>query len=273
MKKVCLALILVICLVLGSAMVAVADSGFHFGLGYEEDNNTVTLDPTLSIPLDLTLDVSMPCTMYTVDLGYDFNDNVGIEGMYSWGSTDVIKVNGGLGPIGFSLPVTMDKYVWRIEGVYKFPVGDGFKIGGIIGYLDSDSKLKAKLNATGIPVLDADVKQEYEGVYLGILGTFNPSESFELGASFRYLISPSGKASISWAENGLGEGYSVSMNDFTAYILEIYGKAALTPNWSAQAGYTYTYADYSLSIPNTLVTGMDVTNKTSGLWVKMTYKF
>lgn len=260
MRKIVLSVVLLLCLVFSAAMVVMAEPGFHIGAGYEEINNTISVDIG-----DMGLDISTPAKMYTVDLGYDFDDNFAINGKFSWGSSDIVKVDLG----SMEIPITQDNQYWQVEAVYKVPVSDNFKIGGIIGYANSQTTFNGDINGIDPWYASGELKQSFDGAYIGALFTIAPTSNFEVGAAYRYLLGPTGdldvSGSYSFCHSGSFAG-THSLDDLHVSTLEVYGKLAIDKNWSAKAGYTYSWVDYTID-------SFDVDNRTGSLWAKVEYKF
>ena len=122
MKKTVLSLVLVFSLIFGSAAIVMADTGFHIDLGYEELNNSLAAN-TVVDHLNLGVSINTPCPMYTVDCGYDFNDNFAVNGTFAWGSNDLASANAP--PIiseSIDIPFSQDNQFWQVEATYKTPV-------------------------------------------------------------------------------------------------------------------------------------------------------
>lgn len=256
MGKIGLTLVLIVCLLFSYAVITAAEPGFHVGLGYEQSDNTLSVDV-----LGLGVDIHSPGKMYTVDLGCDFTDNFAINGKFGWGSYDLAKAKNVL-IYPFDASITQDSQLWQVEAVGAIPVGENVKIGGIGGYLDSETKLKGTVTIPG-HTYSGEAQQNYNGYYIGALVAVKPANNFEMGIAYRYLINPWGDLTIF--------NNPITIDDMHVSSLELYGKAAISSNWSAKTGYTYIWSDYSVNISGISVA--DVKNKSGNLWVKVEYKF
>lgn len=262
MKKLGLIFIFVACLLFGTGMVAMAQTGLSFDLGYQELSNDLSIHaPSLG---GINTDLDSPCNMYTAGVGYDFNDNLSVKGTYSWGTTDISGI--GVKPcrcMSFNAD-DQDNTIWTIEGQYKFPVAKKLKIAAIVGYADYKTTTTGTLGSNWNPQqYSMDIKQNFNGYYLGAAVIYNPTSQSELGLSFRQMINPSG--SVELCANG-DKVCKEDMQDLKNSVIDVYAQTHLSKNWSATAGYTVISTDYSIS-------GSDVSCDTKGLYLKFKYQF
>jgi opacity protein-like surface antigen len=258
-----------------------AEPGFYVGLGYDELNNGLEADYNVNSGPHAKVEINSPCKMYTLSLGYIFNDNLAINGKFSNGNTDFAKLSGGSEDFELSGSVDQDNRLWQIEGVYQWFITDNLKIGGIAGYQNSENTINGKFaydNFGSSISGSGKIAQKFHGPSIGALVTYNPTEQLELGVSYRQLINPDGRLDASgnmayyYGEGSISDSAKKSFDadDLKASIIEIYGKTAISENWSAKVGYTYSKTEYSLTLNES---DIDVTNTTKGLWARVEYKF
>lgn len=181
-------------------------------MGYEELNNGLTLDTNLNLEnqnIYVKGEFNSPCRMYTLNSGYVFNDNPAINGKYADGNTDFARLNGNNSGSGsdsntyqLNSSITQDNKLWQIEGVYRWTIHDSVKIGGIIGYQNSETTINGKFalaNTDGTNSISGSGKitQKFDGPFIGALVTYNPTDKFELGTTYRWFTNPNGSLDVS----------------------------------------------------------------------------
>ena len=88
MKKLTLIMVFALSLLVCVPFAAMAEVGFHVGLGYNQLSNELTI----GVPGNDFLEINTPVKMYTLDLGYNFSERLAIDAQYSWGTTDLVRV-------------------------------------------------------------------------------------------------------------------------------------------------------------------------------------
>jgi hypothetical protein len=188
------------------------DRRIFTSVGYEELNNGLTLDTNLNLEnqnIYVKGEFNSPCRMYTLNSGYVFNDNPAINGKYADGNTDFARLNGNNSGSGsdsntyqLNSSITQDNKLWQIEGVYRWTIHDSVKIGGIIGYQNSETTINGKFalaNTDGTNSISGSGKitQKFDGPFIGALVTYNPTDKFELGTTYRWFTNPNGSLDVS----------------------------------------------------------------------------
>lgn len=255
MKRILLFLSLTVGLVICMSCAVMADPGFHIGLGYNQLDN----DLAIKLPsLGTVVDLHTPCRTYTLDLGYDFSDYLAINAQYNWGTTNLV------GLLNNQIKIDEDNTSWQIEAPIKWAIGQKTKLGLVVGYADIDTKGKLTILGSG-----GDLKQSLRGFYVGPILTVNPSDRFEFGLAYRWMVNPDGEIKASIAGNQIGP--NIDLNDLSHSNLDLYAKAAITKDWAIKTGYTYSWTDYKIN--NFSPYSVDVSSKTSGLYAIVQFKF
>lgn len=283
MKKFTIVLVLAFGLLLGVGMVSMADSGFHFALGYEETHNDLSISiPDVGPFQTIDVDLSSPCKMWIAELGYDFNESFSLTGSYSWGTTDLAGVDlQSYGSDYIDVSLDQENSIFKVEGMYKFPINSSFSFGAIVGYADYDTTTTGEIDFSGTADSDdseqnfdgtytGELEQDFDGAYIGGLITYAVNDCVELGAAYRWMLSPDGELTGTISDGIDSASGSVDMDDLSASVLDIYAKAAINDNWGAKVGYTYTNTDYTIDI---LDREVDFSNTNSGLYAMVEYKF
>ena len=135
----------------GMASVAVAaDTGFYVmgGLGQQLDSNTTKSDgDTLLTRIGgrgFSSSVSQ-ATVYRVQLGYQVNTNLAIEGGYIGTDDETYSASGG-NVIG-SITMKQNVKAWNLTAVGLLPVADKFSLLGKLGY--ANVKASATFTSAG----------------------------------------------------------------------------------------------------------------------------
>jgi hypothetical protein len=89
--------------------------------------------------------------------------------------------------------ITQENELWQIEGVYQWNISEKVKIGGMIGYQDSENTIKGKIALTNTDSTNSisgsdKITQKFDGPFIGALIIYNPTDKFELRASYHRHI-------------------------------------------------------------------------------------
>ena len=233
MKKNLMVLVITVLLILNLSIITMAEDTFQISAGYNAFNNDLAISYS---GLEIA-DINTPNNMYTVKLGYNPNEWLSLNAMYSWGTTDLFSLIEDL------IVVDQKNSIAQVEGALKWKINDKFTLACLLGY--SKNKTTAELNAVG-GIITGDLKTELSGFYLGPELIYTPNDRFEGGIAYRYMIDPdidlSGSAQILIWDFSFGP---VNMNDPKYSSLEVYVKSALSENWNLKGSYTYTWNEFS----------------------------
>ncbi|MGE5604602.1 MAG: hypothetical protein ACM3YE_02805, partial [Bacteroidota bacterium] len=228
-----------------------ADNGFRASLGYEDLNNELTLSAN-----GVTFEVNSPCPMFFVEAGYDFSAGFAIDAKYSKCVEDQTLVALESSILGAEIATDSDTDLFSIEASYKKQLGV-VQLKGIAGHLESDFErvLSGRIFESSGAI---ELEQSVSGAYLGGEISYLPSDRFQVGAAYRWMIDPDIDLKVA--------GCSLDVSDPESSQLEVFAQTALTEKLSLKASYSISWVEYDLS-------ELNVENKTDGLTLKLQYQF
>ncbi|MCD6213293.1 MAG: porin family protein [Sulfurovum sp.] len=159
---------------------------FYLGLAYGFMNTEIddTTYPFGGVLKETVLDEDFGSIM--INLGYDFNQYVGIEGRYWFGLESSSTL--GRGSIGNNINADVTIDAWGVYVKPMYPVSEAFNVYALLGYAGADLEVDAndfKFKTDSVDGFSWGIGAEYKfsnavGIFVDYVSVYDDEEDFVL---------------------------------------------------------------------------------------------
>jgi hypothetical protein len=272
MQKLVLAGLIAIGLMLGTAAVSRADTGWSLEVGYAKLDNQDKIDYRRTEDGDCQEyngDLYSTNHFNFIGLNYAINHRWSVGLKYNWGRTVIASaLYNSIDDAAYSGEAEVEVSFLNLETKYQWSIGSHFSLGWLIGF--SDLRIEAAGRIEGRKDGDDNSIDKFEkleksfyGPYLGVQTSYVPAIDLE---------------KLKLRECGLII-YTVDMSDrsnLKNWNGDLYSVIALTQKWSLKVNYNIYYIAYNREKTNDEAgtsRTVHIANITGGPGVTLQYKF